>query len=446
MTLIDARPPALDVWYRPGNTFTADLTWPSGELDGRSFTAALDDDDLAVVVAGDVLTVTATAAQTTAGAAGGSFELVETTGGSDQTVMVGAWNPSTAPAASSAVDVSVTTSGASVDVTVAAALASPEVTHVWDRDGWDPFTASTMTEDGDQSFDQTVVNGRGVLTGVEDLIEGPPAVGGSLRVAYLREGTLWTDSEITSVVWSPTGWDGTNAQQGHLHRIREISPGTYEAIMIWTSVVFGGNYRTLHCTAVRWDGTSLPQGGGDAASAADSDYIDRQVRVVGRQRVLSTVAILTFTPPGYLRHLEAGDLVDLADITGGISDETDVAVDDVDDRGRLQCTTVESGDVTFGAVNSGSITPASDQKRWTPQAMSTRVEGGDEDSLTVAIKRWRPEEPEPDWSDARVRHASVATDVDVPELPVGPGLCGLFGGHFYDQSTGSWGDVRFRRL
>src|SRR5690606_15245489 len=41
VVLIDARPPGLDILYRAGNTLSVELTWPTGELDDRTFTSSL---------------------------------------------------------------------------------------------------------------------------------------------------------------------------------------------------------------------------------------------------------------------------------------------------------------------------------------------------------------------------------------------------------------------
>src|ERR671923_1583371 len=103
------------------------------------------------------------------------------------------------------------------------------VDHDFKRDGWNGFTKVVITSDGVQVFTESVsATGRGRVTGA--------AAPGNHRVAHLRDGTVERDSVITSVIYGPgSGWGGTNAQQGHLHRVREISPGLWEGIAIWTS-------------------------------------------------------------------------------------------------------------------------------------------------------------------------------------------------------------------
>jgi hypothetical protein len=82
------------------------------------------------------------------------------------------------------------------------------------------------------------------------------------------------------------------------------------------------------------------------------------------------------------------------------------------------------------------------QKRWAPFWLSTRVRGGSASSVVVEAKRWRPEDGEPDWSDARVMRQTIATNGNVPALALGPGSCALWGAHFISTSSGSWGAVR----
>lgn len=319
-----------------------------------------------------------------------------------------------------------------------------EIVHDWVRDGWAPFTPVTMTADLDQSFTASVEDGRGTLTGDLAHTGGAAPNRGSLRVAYLRAGTRWRNGEVQSVVWGPVGWNGNNAQQGHLHGVRRIGPDLWEGIMVWSSVVFGGDYRTLHCRAVRFTGSGLSQSGGDAATQDDLAAIDRQARVIGRQRVLGDVVILTFTPSGHLQHLVPGDTVNLSSIPG-ITGENGRPVVEIDARGRLQSTTTATGDVTFAGVNAGAITPASDQKRYVPHVLATRVRGATPEVATVEVMRWRLEDDKPDWGDPRVLRLDVTPNDVVPEIPAGPGAHGLFGGHFHGQSQGQWGEVRFRR-
>lgn len=326
------------------------------------------------------------------------------------------------------------------------------VAHNWQQDGWTPFTVVTMTADGAQSFTQSVNNGRGRLTSTQ------PA-NGSHRVAYLRQGTEWADSEMRSIFWGPVGvWAGNNAQQGHIHRVREISPGLYEGIMMWTSVVSGGDYAYMHVKGVRFNGTTLAQsGGGDVPfslfGSQDSSYIDRAVRVVGHLRFTGFGLWFneyTVAQPERLRFLAASNIVTIESMADSTFNETDIAMNGVDVNTAIvqviEPTTTSA--VSYTGDGSGRIRPSgtSLQKRWTPFVLATRVIGGTAAEVPVELKRWRLGDPEPDWGDARVQRGTVTSDADVPELALGAGSCALFGAHFYNGSAGEWGDIVCQEL
>jgi hypothetical protein len=442
--LLEGRPAGLDALFRPGNTFTRAFNWPAGSLSGRTFTASLDAAQLTLAIDGDVMTITASAAQTTAAAVQGTFTLTEVTGGLDQVLLVGKWEGSDNAATSSTGDVTIDTSTGTVEITVAAAIASPEVVHDWDLDGWDPFTPVVISDDDPQVFDLTVASGRGVIT-------GSVADNGNHRVAYLREGTLWADSEITSVIYGPggTAWTGTNGQQGHLHRVREVEPGVWEAIAAWTAV-FGGGYETINTRAVRFDGATLFQGDGDIATSADIPFIDRRLAIVSKER--TTGFGLFFNnmgvTPAHLYGLAGGDIVTV-DSTDATMDQTDIAVNGATPgTGVVQVVEPTTLSTSALAVDRGHITPSgvSRSKRWVPYVMSTRVVGGDATAAVLELKRWRLGDPEPDWSDPRVQRQDVTANAGVPTVPTEPGLCALWAAHFFGGSTGTFGGLRFRQI
>lgn len=443
---VDVRPAGYDVAFRPGATLTVTLEWPAGSLGGRTFTSTLEGVALSVLVVGDTMTVEASAAQTAAVAEPAEWLLLE----DGEPLIVGTWSPSDRAAVGPPEPVEVTQGAATVTVSVTSSQASIValtatrlgVEHDWDEDGWDPFTTVVITADGAQSFTQSVSNGRGVITSTD-----PTA--GSHRVAYLRDDTEWQDSEITSLTYSPAGYvpSPLTAQQGHIHRVREISAGLYEGVAIWTAVV-GGDYVLLNTRAVRFTGSSLLQSTGDGATAADSGYIDRQLILLTKERI--TAFGLFFNnhavQPAHLYGLLAGDIVTV-DSLDSTFDKTDVALNAVG-SGSVQVQEATTLSTSALALDSGNIRPSStsSQKRWCPFWMSTRVRGGTSSALTVEFKRWRPEDPEPDWGGPRVQRKAVASNTDVPTLPTGAGFCALWGAHFMNGSSGSWGKVRCRKL
>lgn len=124
MTTVDTRPPGIDAFFRPGDTMTVTLTWPAGSLAGRTFTSTLDAASLTVGVVGDVMTISATGAQTAAAAERCAWALTETTGGGSNEILVGRWKPATEanPSTSSAFTIQLPSGSLSVDVTGQAAL------------------------------------------------------------------------------------------------------------------------------------------------------------------------------------------------------------------------------------------------------------------------------------------------------------------------------------
>jgi hypothetical protein len=461
VTLIETLPPGVNHHFRPGNPFAVPFTWPTGSLAGRTFTATLGTTALTVGIAGDIMTISASAAQTAAITAPADWVLTETTGGASTKLAIGIWKPSNNPAAMVSQPYTVVLGGASVtvDVSGSAGLAAHEsrrtldglaapvhgvIDHDWDLNGWAPFTPVTITEDAATSVTQSVVGGKGVLTGV--------GVGGGDRIAYLRQGTEWLDSEITSLIIGPTGWVGNNAQQGHLHRIRPISPGstTYEAIAVWTAV-FGGGYNLLNTQNVRFDGTSLLQGGGPGASSADAGYIDRTARTLAflRFQFINWINEYTLQNSALLSHLIAGDTVTVTGQSNSTFNETNVAVLGPANTatGNLQVQDpVDTGAVGL-TFSGGSIVPTSNEKKYCPYWLSTRVRGGSAASVTGQWKRWRLGEAEPPWSDPRVQSFTCVPDVDIPAgPPAKAGFCGLWNAHVSNGSTTQWGPCRFTKL
>lgn len=317
-------------------------------------------------------------------------------------------------------------------------LNSP-IKHRWDVDGWDVFTPVTITSDaGTDSFDTIAVTGTGIVSN--------PNSDSNVRVAYLREGTeTFVDSEMEALFLAPpNGWGGTNVQQGLMARVREIGGGVWEGIAVWTSIVFGGTMANLHCKSVRFNGgTVLNQSGnaGEAAdpSATDSAYIDRTLGIVTKER--TTGFGLFFNNhacvPNHLYGIVSGDIVTI-DSSDATMDETGATVNSANpSTGRVQVIEGTTLSTSALAADQGTVRPSgvSEMKRWAPFWMAVRCIGD-----TVYIMRWRPEEYKPSWSNPRVRRVVLAPDADVPSIASGPGANALWAAHFFDGSSGGWGD------
>lgn len=333
--------------------------------------------------------------------------------------------------------------------TVGGVLVGGVVTHDWALQGWTGFTPVTMNADAAQSFAATVSTGRGVITGTGT---GAP----NHRVAYLRQNTEWRDGVVTSTIYGPTAdWDGTNAQQGHLHRARHLGGGVWEGIAVWTSITAGSDYGYLHANGVRWNGVTLSQAtNADAFSGpfgyADSGTIDHRLSVVAAERTQPLLWVNDFrVARPELITVVATDLVTIASMADTTFNEASIALNLVDaPNGILRVVEPSSTNaVTYAAVRAGTIAPVGVdlQKRWCPFVLSTRVVGGTASSVTVEAKRWRLDEPEPDWGAARVQRAATTPSATVPALAVNAGMHGLWAAHFHDNSGGAWGPVRMER-
>jgi hypothetical protein len=318
------------------------------------------------------------------------------------------------------------------------------VVHDWDLFGWTPFTEVVISADGSQDFTKTVENGAGKVAGTL-------AGNGNHREAQLLAGTDWVHSEMTSLFFSPTGWVSGGAQQGHIHRVREVSPGLWEGIAIWTGV-FGTDYRGLNIRGVRWNGTTLFQSDGDLAVSSDANFIDRAmlIRAIERINFGGKIQQYRLVDPEKLLHMVAGDIVDAESFADTSFNETDVALAGVDHTtGNISIADPAAGpDVALTNVAQGRIMPDSTngQKRWTPYWLSTRVRGTSTTAQVVEAKRWKPEDREPDWGDSRVLRRNIASNANVPALAVGPGHCALWIAHFISTSSGKFGKVTAKEL
>lgn len=323
------------------------------------------------------------------------------------------------------------------------------VEHNWGRHAWADLAIVVRTPDPAADWQRTVQNGRGVVTAVQ------PSGGGSLRTVAMHPATSWADGEIRSLILPPSQWLGTNTQMGHSHRLREISPGVWEAINIWTSIVFGGTYADLLVASVRNDGVNPTL---QSATANDTGNetasIDRRSAIRAHTRFsfgANFNAYRVVPTRGLLTTLAAGDLVTIADMADTTFNETSVPLDGGPDLLAEQVRVIDpthSTAVPWTHDFAGHITPSgvSAMKRWAPFYLATRVRGGTTSSVPVEIKRWRKGEPEPGWDDPRVRRVDVVPNANVPAMPLGPGLHGILDAHLHSSTSQSWGDLQFRRL
>lgn len=458
MVLVDARPPGVDARFRPGNTFTLTLTWPTGELSGRSFTATLDDTSLAVQVVGDVMTITATDAQTTAVTQTAAFRLTETTGGLSDDVIIGRWSPDDHSSTSSTVAVTVTESSASVAVTVSSAPASPEVVHDWDVDGWDTWSTQLVNNGSaggtvaDQSL--SVVAGRGRITNT--------FTDGNLRVAYEREGTDWENSEVLALWHGASVFDSGTAtpQMGQFHRGYVDADGRWRAVVVTNNIfltdvnVVNQNVWNHDPTQTGQDQLDLGTNGGSITLSAGALARTLQVRAVARINFGGWINQYV-CEPRHLYGMVAGQNVTV-DVTDATFDQsTAAAVASVDTAtGTVALTESDTLSAVSMKFEQGVITPTTaGARRWWPYWVRSQLV-----DAILRVKVWRYLDPEPDWADTNyvvtqdftltvgVGNGVAGTPEPDARMPEGVGRCGLIGAHIKNSAYMEYGHFSARQL
>lgn len=119
MPQVDVRPAALQALARPGNSLTFTLTWPAGYLVGKTWSASLGGTAVVPVIVGDVMTITISAAVTTALGTGRHTFLLSDTTGDDQVRIAGRVLLTDSATESSDQTVDVTVASVAVAITVA---------------------------------------------------------------------------------------------------------------------------------------------------------------------------------------------------------------------------------------------------------------------------------------------------------------------------------------
>lgn len=328
-------------------------------------------------------------------------------------------------------------------------IRSQGFTHDWTLDGgWSQFQTVLINEDpgGAQTF-ELIVTGVGATgtAGVGAIVGTQPTFGNKrVAYAYLPAGRM-ADAEMTSLIYGPVGGVGfnLNAQQGHLHRMRQLPDGSWEAIAFWTAV-FAGDYSAINFRAVRLGGADLLQSIGDTAKSSDSTYLDRTLRLVSKNRFTFFGGwINEHTVIPHYHGFQVGDVFNI-DSLDSTFDATSVALSGAS-PGNIQHIETVTVSGSPHAFDMGTAVPvAASQKRWVPYWLSTRIRGGTSSAIVGEFKRWRVDEAEPDWSDRRVVRMLAQAGPNVPTVATEPGFCGLWAAHFVGGSAGGYGPVRVK--
>lgn len=318
------------------------------------------------------------------------------------------------------------------------------VTHDWDADGWTPFTRLLVNPHGAATVAETVENSRGRLTGHTDTTDG------NRRDWWLRDGTLWADSEITSLWWGPSIMDSAaplpaTPQMGHVHRAVEAPDGTWTAYVV-TNNIFGSVGETINLNVWGTDETTLTLGS-NGGSSTFSGSLDRALTVtaVRRQELFIWMADLFVSNTHMLAGVVPGDVM-TSDVSDNTFDFTDIAVDAVGaGPGYLRFRDPVSTTAVAPTTASGTITPKN-RRRYFPYWVKSQLLG-----TVLRVKVWPIAQAEPDWGDTQrvVSFDTAGANDPAPNIaaaPTGPGYCGLVSAHLRSSAHLEYGETTFRQL
>ena len=313
--LVDVRPSGLDAFFRPGDPFPLVLTWPAGSLAGRTFTSTLGAASLSVSILGDVMTVTASAAQTTAAAAVAAWKLTDTTPAEDVTVLVGRWAGSPNAAGhheatvvvsdgSAAVQVLTQGMGSVGDLTVAGTLKARHPLVFWQHPVSQTVPNATWTPVAWNSLLSTVGSWTSYVPASTTIAVGSNGAvlpQGTINVAdtstfaaagYIVVRISGTDRVIQYTSKNATQFLGCTFGVGTLATSQAVAqanvefnmpdfpPGTVGPLIAetaWSSNGTGGRWTRLRALNALGAGFHLNGGTGYAAAIASTDPLIRSV-------------------------------------------------------------------------------------------------------------------------------------------------------------------------
>lgn len=110
---VDTRPEGIDLMFRPGNSFTLELTWPDS-LTGRTFTSTVSSQSLSVTYSNTVMTIEMSDTQTDDYEINVPLSWALSESGNE--VIIGTWVPSYNASARNSQSISVRTTAAEIEV------------------------------------------------------------------------------------------------------------------------------------------------------------------------------------------------------------------------------------------------------------------------------------------------------------------------------------------
>lgn len=312
------------------------------------------------------------------------------------------------------------------------------IRHRFADDGWTAFQEAPVTLDGDNVFDLSVVNHRGRIA------SDPGSTEGNSRFFYLRDGTRWPDSDITSLWWGPssftTSGDVNRPQMGHVHGAYVGDDGRLRAAVVWFNIFGATLPNGLLMNMWEADGTNLWLGA-STGNGPSTNAVDRAALVLWAQRFTFGFTFIQarLHPHWAADTLVAGSTGDLAGMAQSSLNGTGLTVTGgAEHQGMIQLQVPTAADLT-DAVAGGTWTPDPIRRvcpyyvrsRWVPPVMM--------------IKQWAYGRVEPDWGGPHTAVATISVDADTLMVPDGPGMSGFAAGHAWAGSSMEYGDALFQR-
>lgn len=324
------------------------------------------------------------------------------------------------------------------------------VIHDWINEGWTPFTERLISNDAGGSASQTisVVSGRGRISN--------SATPGNVRKGYLRSGTDWMNSEITSLwyggdYFSSGGTNPATMQGGHIHRAYVDGTGKWRAIVV-TNNIFASDVNVVNCNVwnsdlTQPDASQLTLGSNGGQRVYSVEHLQRSPRVISVKRIVFGGSFNEYCiVPRDGHGLTVGMMCTVAvENDGTFNVATAAAIQNVFD-GKILMTDAEAGGAVSIKAENGLIVPTSESaRRWWPYWVKSRLVGS-----KCSVKVWRLGDPEPDWSNTNAvnTYDFAAANIPTPnaQYPDEIGQCGLVGAHIRNTRFFEYGYFSARKI